>query len=434
MYANKLSSDWSIRTKTKTHAEYLSHERWGGTFASLNKLLLNGPKPRAQCLKVRKDGYCDRSAQALPLRLMGSAEIEVDLFFDEFFSVDIAAFAFQRLAIGAPAAIVDRQVRYAKDLLYCRSQHNKAEVSQCSISVVFKLSGFRRNNYVNSSSRGESMAPSSTAPGGFSFDNVIRNNLLQQKGYAAPTARKTGTTIAGVVFTGGVILGADTRATAGATVFQKDCQKIHYIADTIMCCGAGTAADTDATTQLISSQLALHSLATRRAPRVATALNMLKQMLFRYQGHISAALVLGGVDFNGPHLYTVYPHGSTDRLPYVTMGSGSLAAMAVFEANYKEDMTAEEAKQLVYEGISAGIFNDLGSGGNVDICVITKDGKELIRGFAKENERKYRRPAGYKFPQGATPVVPGAETFKGPEKEFAVVADAAAQESMDVSA
>ncbi len=58
----------------------------------------------------------------------------------------------------------------------------------------------------------------------------------------------------------------------------------------------------------------------------------------RYQGYISAALVLGGVDVNGPHLYSIYPHGSTDSLPYVTMGSGSLAAMAVFEDGYKVDM------------------------------------------------------------------------------------------------
>ena len=57
--------------------------------------------------------------------------------------------------------------------------------------------------------------------------------------------------------------------------------------------------------------------------------------LDRYQGHVSAALVLGGVDFRGPHLFTVYPHGSTDALPYATMGSGSLNAMAVFEDEYK---------------------------------------------------------------------------------------------------
>lgn len=40
----------------------------------------------------------------------------------------------------------------------------------------------------------------------------------------------------------------------------------------------------------------------------------------RYQGYIGAALVLGGMDCNGPHLYSIYPHGSTDKLPYVTMG------------------------------------------------------------------------------------------------------------------
>lgn len=58
-----------------------------------------------------------------------------------------------------------------------------------------------------------------------------------------------------------------------------------------------------------------------------------------YQGHVGAALVLGGVDATGPHLFTIHPHGSTDKLPYVTMGSGSLAAMAVFEAQWKPNMT-----------------------------------------------------------------------------------------------
>ena len=58
----------------------------------------------------------------------------------------------------------------------------------------------------------------------------------------------------------------------------------------------------------------------------------------RYKGYISAALVLGGVDVTGPHLYSVYPHGSTDSLPYVTMGSGSLAAMAVFEDGFTPEM------------------------------------------------------------------------------------------------
>ena len=50
-------------------------------------------------------------------------------------------------------------------------------------------------------------------------------------------------------------------------------------------------------------------------------------------------MVLGGYDVNGPQLYTIAPHGSTDKLPYVTMGSGSLAAMAIFENGWKKDMS-----------------------------------------------------------------------------------------------
>ncbi len=50
----------------------------------------------------------------------------------------------------------------------------------------------------------------------------------------------------------------------------------------------------------------------------------------------------------------MYPHGSTDSLPFATMGSGSLNAMAVFEAEYKDDMTREEAMALVAKCVLGG--------------------------------------------------------------------------------
>jgi 20S proteasome subunit beta 2 len=242
--------------------------------------------------------------------------------------------------------------------------------------------------------------------GGFSFENTRRNHVLAaQPGMTMPKARKTGTTLAGVVFEGGVVLGADTRATGGDTVCDKNCDKIHYIADNIWCCGAGTSADTEASTALVSSQLELHRMATNKAPRVMTALTMLKRMLFRYQGNVSAALVLGGVDCNGPSLYTVYPHGSTDSLPYVTMGSGSLAAMAVFEAEFKSGMTEEEAMKLVQAAIMSGINNDLGSGGSVDLMVINANGYTHHRNIDRPNLRKFRKEGGYKFPTGTAHVL-----------------------------
>ena len=105
---------------------------------------------------------------------------------------------------------------------------------------------------------------------------------------------------------------------------------------------------------------------------------------------MSAALVLGGVDINGPYLGTIAPHGSSDRLPYVTMGSGSLAAMSVFEDRFKPDLSEEEGKELVADAIRAGIFNDLGSGSNVDLCVITKDKVEMLRPYHVANEKGVR--------------------------------------------
>lgn len=250
--------------------------------------------------------------------------------------------------------------------------------------------------------------------GGFNFDLTRRNQMASKTaGLKIPKTKKTGTTIAGVQFDGGIVLGADTRATEGSTVCDKNCEKIHYIAPNIYCCGAGTAADTENVTEMVSGQLEILRYATdTKESRVVTAMTKLKRHLFRYQGHVSAALVLGGVDVTGPHLFTVWPHGSTDKLPFVTMGSGSLAAMAVFEAGYKDGLTEEEAKELVRRAICAGIFNDLGSGSNVDLCVLRKTkGKqtevEMLRNVQKPNEvadlrKKVQRPPQMRIRKGAT--------------------------------
>ena len=262
--------------------------------------------------------------------------------------------------------------------------------------------------------------------GGFDFSHAHRNAMIAQTAAAAsskdnnnnskssilPAAKKTGTTIVGMTFAGGVVLGADTRATGGSEVAEKNCEKIHYLAPNMYCCGAGTAADTEKTTELISSQLALLRLDMHgRQSRVVTACTLLKRMLFRYQGHISAALVLGGCDVNGPAVYQIYPHGSTSKLPYTTMGSGSLAAMAVFENSWREDMTEEEAVLLVQRAIGAGIFNDLGSGSNCDVCIIRTDGSvDYRRNAVKPNEIAPLRAAvqhsdRLTMPIGVTPIL-----------------------------
>jgi 20S proteasome subunit beta 2 len=43
----------------------------------------------------------------------------------------------------------------------------------------------------------------------------------------------------------GIIFAADTRATGGNIIGDKNCEKIHYLAPNVYTCGAGTAADCD---------------------------------------------------------------------------------------------------------------------------------------------------------------------------------------------
>merc|ERR1739849_688 len=66
----------------------------------------------------------------------------------------------------------------------------------------------------------------------------------------------------------------------------------------------------------------------------------------------------------------IHAHGSTSKVPYTSMGSGSLAARAILEEGWKEDMEEEDAKKLVRDAIAAGIINDMGSGSSIDIAVL----------------------------------------------------------------
>eukprot|EP00538_Stauroneis_constricta_P001105 CAMPEP_0119573294 /NCGR_PEP_ID=MMETSP1352-20130426/45048_1 /TAXON_ID=265584 /ORGANISM="Stauroneis constricta, Strain CCMP1120" /LENGTH=290 /DNA_ID=CAMNT_0007622981 /DNA_START=198 /DNA_END=1070 /DNA_ORIENTATION=+ len=224
---------------------------------------------------------------------------------------------------------------------------------------------------------------------GFDFENEQRNRMLggMQGSEKLPKPMKTGTTIVGMLYKDGVVLGADTRATSGTEVAEKNCRKIHYMAPNIYCCGAGTAADCDKVTDLISSQLELLRMNTHTESRIVTACTLLKRRLFRYQGNIGAHLILGGCDINGPQLYQIHAHGSTANLTFTTMGSGSLAAMSVMESGWQEGMAEADAVKLVQRAVGAGIFNDLGSGSNCDICVLRMDGSiDYRRNDVKPNE------------------------------------------------
>lgn len=89
---------------------------------------------------------------------------------------------------------------------------------------------------------------------GFNFENTNRNQMIISSDDAKKHFLKTGTTICGLVCKDGVIIAADTWATQ-SFVADKNCNKIHYIADNIVCCGAGTAADNYYHAKKLSAEL-----------------------------------------------------------------------------------------------------------------------------------------------------------------------------------
>ena len=96
-------------------------------------------------------------------------------------------------------------------------------------------------------------------------------------------------------------------------------------------------------------------------------------------------------------------------MPYHTTGSGSLAAMAILESFYKEDLSREEAIALCVKAIEAGIYHDLGSGSNVDVCIITRGKYEYLRNYKHDNHKVFSKPGGYGFPKDRVQVI---EEFK----------------------
>ena len=213
----------------------------------------------------------------------------------------------------------------------------------------------------------------------------------------------TGTTIVGLVWPPDTcILAADTRATAGSLVADQRADKLHPLSDNYAAAaGAGTSADLDHLTRecFYTQRLRSRLQAVGNNPEsedttsggVLEVVHFLKSRLYEQGGACQANLIVGGVDptTGQPHLRAVHPHGSVDVLSFTALGSGGLAAMAVLERQYQnlrdKNATRDDAIRLAVEAVHAGIVNDLGSGSQVDLVVITrKEGCQYTRSILPE--------------------------------------------------
>jgi proteasome beta subunit len=184
-----------------------------------------------------------------------------------------------------------------------------------------------------------------------------------------------GATTVGLVFKDGVILAAEKRVTYGYFIMSKGGKKVFKVTDTIGVACAGLVGDMQILAREMEAQANLYSMDVGRKISVRSASKLMANVLFnrRYAPLITQTIV-GGVDEDGPSLYVLDVLGSLIPDKYAVVGTGTELAIGVIEDEYKETMSAEEAKELVVRSIKSAISRDSMSGDGIDFLIITNEG------------------------------------------------------------
>jgi proteasome beta subunit len=87
--------------------------------------------------------------------------------------------------------------------------------------------------------------------------------------------------------------------------------------------------------------------------------------------------ILGGVDGEGSHVYSIDPAGGVMEDDYTVTGSGLQLAYGVLEGQHDPEMSTEEARTLAAQAINAPTERDTGSGNGLALATVTDDGVEI---------------------------------------------------------
>jgi proteasome beta subunit len=199
---------------------------------------------------------------------------------------------------------------------------------------------------------------------------------------------KTGTTTLGLVCKDGIVLAADTRATAGNLIVDKRAKKVHVISEDVAVTIAGSVSEAQLLIKLIGAELKLKEIRTNKKPTIKASANLLGSLLYSTLRRMSmfpavAHFIMAGKDPEGTHLYDLFPDGSVTKIrDYVSSGSGSVFAYGVLESQYDSNMSTKDGVKLAIKAVNAALQRDSYSGNGIDVAVITPTKVEKV--FKKE--------------------------------------------------
>ena len=188
---------------------------------------------------------------------------------------------------------------------------------------------------------------------------------------------ETGTTVVALTAGEAVVLAADRRASVGGGRFVtgKDVRKVENVHPTAATAGSGAVSHLQQLNDTLSAEASLYE--TRRGePMRVEALATLAGNVLRRQP-MQVQVLLGGVDPEGPRVYSLDGGGSVLADEYAAGGSGMQLAYGVLERGYDSEIAPADARVLAARAIDAAGERDTASGNGLTLAVVTDEGVDL---------------------------------------------------------
>ena len=190
---------------------------------------------------------------------------------------------------------------------------------------------------------------------------------------------KTGTTTLGLVCKNSVVMAAEHRATMGTLIAHKKTQKIFKIDNHLALTTAGLVGDAQLLARWLIAEAELFNLKRNQGMSVKAAATLMANILSgrRYFPYW-VQLLIGGIDSDGGHVYSLDAAGGAIPDDYITTGSGSPYVYGILEDYYKENMTPSDGIDLAIRGVFTAMKRDAASGNGIDVVMIDKKGYQDI--------------------------------------------------------
>ena len=199
--------------------------------------------------------------------------------------------------------------------------------------------------------------------------------------YIADQIRK-GTTTCALTCKDGVVLAADTRASAGFFIADRHVMKIQRVDKHLAMTIAGGVADAQNLVDTMRYNANIYRLQNKEHMPVKSAARLCSNILFneRYFPYYVQIIMGGFTEEEGGTIYNIDLFGSMTTEKFISTGSGSPVAYGYLESEFKDNMSVNDAYKIAMHAIAAAIRRNAGTGDNINVVIIDKSGyRELAK-------------------------------------------------------